>query len=85
MCLHIVMYYYIHMINHESVNQCIHTYIYFHWKEHYYAKCYPVPITLSSCLPRSYDVGTTSMPFLLRWYYVTPVLTTLSLGPYNVF
>ena len=47
------------------------------------AKWYPVPTTLSPCLPRSYDVGTTSMPFLLRWYYVNPVLTTLSLGPYH--
>ena len=45
-------------------------------------KKYAVLITLSSCLPRSFDVGTTSMPFLLRWYYVNPVLTTLSLGPH---
>ena len=34
------------------------------------ARRYPFPITLSPCLPRSYDVGTTSMPSLLRWYYV---------------
>ena len=47
-------------------------------------KCYPVPTTLSPCLTRSYDVGTTSMPFLLRWYYVNAVLTMLSVGPYHV-
>ena len=47
------------------------------------AKWYPVPTTLSPCLPYSYDVGTTSMPFLLRWYYVNPVLTTILLGPYH--
>ena len=47
------------------------------------AKWYHVPTTLSPCLPRSYDVGTTSMPFLLRWYYVNPVITTLLLGPYH--
>ena len=44
------------------------------------AKWYPVPTTLSLCLPRSYDV---SISFLLRWHYVNPVLTTLSLGPYH--
>ena len=32
------------------------------------AKWYPFPTTLSPCLPRLYDAGTTSMPFLLRWY-----------------
>ena len=47
------------------------------------AKCYPVPTTLSPCLPRSYDFGTTTMPFLLRWHYVNPILTTLSIGPYH--
>ena len=47
------------------------------------AKWYPVPTTLSQCLPRSYDAGTTSMQCLLRWYYVNPVLTTLSLGPHH--
>ena len=29
-------------------------------------------------------VPSTSIPFLLRWYYVNPVLTSLSLGPYYV-
>ena len=29
---------------------------------------YPVPTTLSPCLPRSYDVGTTSIRSLLRCY-----------------
>ena len=32
---------------------------------------------------RSYAVGTAPMPFLLHWYYVNAVLTTLSLGPYH--
>ena len=38
----------------------------FHWKELMLinAICFPVPTTLSPCIPRSYDVGTTSMPFL---------------------
>ena len=49
------------------------------------AKWYPVPTTLSPCLPRSYDVGTMSMPFLLRWHYVNLVLSTLPLGPYHAF
>ena len=30
------------------------------------AKWYPVPTTLSSCLPRSYYAGTNSIQFLLR-------------------
>ena len=47
------------------------------------AKWYPVPTTLYPCLPRSNDFGTTSMLFLLRWYYVNPVLTMLSQGPYH--
>ena len=37
-------------------------------------KWYPVPTTLSPCLPRSYDAGAASIPFLLRWYYVNPLL-----------
>ena len=41
LCMHIVMHYYIHVINHESINQCIHIYIHtniqFHWKEHGHA------------------------------------------------
>ena len=40
------------------------------------AKWYPVPTTPFPCLPRSYDVGTTSMPFLLCWHNANPVLTT---------
>ena len=48
------------------------------------AKWYPVPAALSSCLSRSNDVDTTSIPSLSRWYYVNPVLTALSLGPYHV-
>ena len=47
------------------------------------AKWDSVPTSLSACLPRSYDVGTTSLPFLLRWYYVNPDLTTLSRGPHH--
>ena len=45
---------------------------------------YPVPATLFPCPSRSCDVGTMSIPFLLRWCCVNAVLTTFSLGPYHV-
>ena len=48
------------------------------------AKCYPVSTKLSPCQPCLYDVGTTSMPLILCWYYANPVLTMLSLSPYHV-
>ena len=60
LCMHMVLYYYIHTY--------VYTYIHFHWKEHDHANehlLYPVPTKLSPFLPRSYDVGTASMPFLL--------------------
>ena len=41
-----------------------------------------IPFKLRS--PRVYDVDTWSMPFLLRWHYVNPVLATLSLCLYHV-
>ena len=64
------MYYYIHTY--------VYTYIHSHWKELMLmnAKWYPVPTTLTPCLPRSYD-------FMRRWHYANPVLTTLPLGPYH--
>ena len=46
-------------------------------------RVYHAPTTLVLRQCRSYYAGTTSMPFLLRWYYVDLVLTTLSLGPYH--
>ena len=71
--MHMVMYYYIHPSIFIEKSTIMLT----------NAKWYSVPTTLSPCLPRSYDVGTTPMPFLLRWYYVNPVLSTLTLRPYH--
>ena len=75
------------MVKYYYMHTCVYTYIHFHWKEHDHAnerQMISVPTTLSPRLPRSYDVGTTSMPFLLRWYYVNPVLTTLLIGSYHI-
>ena len=73
-CMHTVMYY-------DLSYTYIYTYIFIRKLDIMLmnAKWYPVPTTLSQCLPRSYDAGTMSMQCLLRWYYVNPVLTPLSL------
>ena len=63
------MYAYGYVLSYTYMVTYIHTYIFIGKSMIMLmnAKWYPVPTKLSPCLPCSYDVGTTSMPFLLRW------------------